>query len=180
MSTRNAVHEGYAYFITLTVVDWVDVFTRPRYKHIILDSLRYCQKEKGLEIWAWVLMSNHLHMIAKAADDKSLSDIIRDFKKFTNKKIIESIIHEPESRREWMLYRFEYAGKYITNVKQYSFWQKGYEAKEIHSTEFLEQKIEYIHQNPVRAEIVLEPHHYFYSSAVDYADGLGLLEVAKV
>lgn len=79
---------GEVYFVTDTVVDWVDIFTRPIYKHIILDSLMYCQKEKGLIIYAWVLMSNHLHAIVGSSEEIKVSDIWRDFKKFTSKKII--------------------------------------------------------------------------------------------
>ena len=180
MSKSNPIQEGYAYYLTLTVVDWIDVFTRPIYRHIIIDSLQYCQKEKGLEIWAWVLMSNHLHMVAKARDGYHLSDILRDFKKFTSKKITEAIQTEPESRREWMLNRFGYAARDNNKHKDFKFWQEGNEAKEIHTTYFLEQKIEYIHNNPVRVEIVDEAHHYKYSSAVDYADGIGLLKIEKV
>jgi len=79
MGIRNKINPGYLYFLTLTVVDWVDVFTRPIYKHILIDSLRHCQQHKGLEISAWVIMTNHLHLIA-AAKANDLSDILRDFK----------------------------------------------------------------------------------------------------
>ena len=85
-------------FITSTIVEWVDVFTRPVYKQIIVDSLKYCQESKGLDIYAWVLMSNHLHAIVSAREGCNLSDILRDFKKFTSKRIIEAINQEPESR----------------------------------------------------------------------------------
>ena len=100
------------YFITSTVIDWVDVFTRPAYKHVIIESLSYCQKEKGLIIYAWVLMTNHLHVIVGAKEGYNISDIIRDFKKFTSKKIIALINDNiQESRRDWMLNRFEYAAR---------------------------------------------------------------------
>lgn len=72
--------------MTDTVVDWVDIFTRPKYKHIIIESLKYCQQEKGLIIYAWVLMTNHLHAIVGVDDSKNISEIWRDFKKFTSKK----------------------------------------------------------------------------------------------
>jgi putative transposase len=81
MGIKNKISEGYIYFLTLTVVDWVDVFTRPVYRHILIDSLKHCQKEKGLEIYAWCLMSNHLHLIASAKEGFNLSDILIDFKK---------------------------------------------------------------------------------------------------
>jgi putative transposase len=180
MGLKNKIHEGYLYFVTLTVVDWVDVFTRPIYRHILLDSLKYCQEKKGLEIYAWVLMSNHLHLIASGHKEKNLSDILRDFKQFTSRHIIQAIQQENESRREWMLHKFQFAA--VTNPKShhFKFWQDGNEVKEVYSNEFLQQKVDYIHQNPVRAELVSEPEHYTYSSAIDYAGGKGLLKVILV
>lgn len=95
------------YFITITVVDCVDIFTRPKYKHIILDSLTYCQQKKGLKIYAWVLMSNHLHMLVSVGQGHTLADVVRDFKKFTSKKILAELEEDmQESRREWMLEHF--------------------------------------------------------------------------
>jgi len=83
MGIRNKISPGYVYYLTLTVVDWVDIFSRPVYKHIIVDSLNYCIANKGLKVYCWCLLSNHLHMIAAASDEDTLSDILRDFKKFT-------------------------------------------------------------------------------------------------
>ena len=98
-------------FLTLTVVDWVDVFIRKQYKDILLDSLRYCQREKGLVVCAYVIMSSHVLLIAQASGEIPLSDILRDFKKFTAKQILHEIEKGGyESRREWMLHRFAYRG----------------------------------------------------------------------
>ena len=83
---QNASH-----FLTFTVCGWIDLFTRKLYKDILVDSFKYCQKEKGLILNAYVIMSNHLHLIAMAAEGFSLSDIIRDFKKFTHHKMIQII-----------------------------------------------------------------------------------------
>jgi len=178
MGLRNKVNEGYIYYLTLTVVDWVDVFTRPRYKHIIVESLKYCQKHKGLELYAWVLMSNHLHLLAASnKEGVTISDILRDFKKFTSKAIVESIQEPGESRQQWMLYRFDFAGKYNPKIKDYKFWQDGNEAKEVFTNRFFDEKLNYIHNNPVRAEIVENPEDYLYSSAKNYAGELGLLKV---
>lgn len=157
------------YFVTLTVVEWVDVFTHKEHKMKIVDSLQYCQKHKGLIIHAWVLMSNHLHMLISSKEGFHLSDILRDFKKFTAKQIIKAIEEEPESRRDWLLYRFEYAGKFKSRIKKYKFWQDGNHAKEVFSYEFMMQKLNYIHQNPVKALIVAEAEHYLFSSARNYA-----------
>ena len=172
---------GEVYFVTDTVVDWVDIFTRPVYKHIIVDSLKYCQQHKGLIIYAWVLMSNHLHAIVGTTGENTLSDIWRDFKKFTSKEIIATIKTEiSESRSEWMLNRFEYSGKNDKKIKNYRFWQEGNDAQGIYLNEYFEQKLNYIHYNPVKAEIVNRPEDYRYSSAIDYAGGKGLLKVVVV
>lgn len=121
-------------------------------------------------------MSNHLHLIA-AAKENNLSDILRDFKKFTSKAIVKAIQEENESRKKWMLNRFEFAGANDIKIKNFKFWQDGNEAKEIHTSTFFDQKLDYIHNNPVVAEIVAEPWHYTYSSALDYSGEKGLLEI---
>ncbi|SIT91655.1 REP-associated tyrosine transposase [Pontibacter indicus] len=177
MGLKNRIVADGLYFLTMTVVDWVDIFTRPTYKHIIVDALKFCQQKKGLKLYAWVLMSNHLHLIAAAEDGKILSDVLRDFKQYTSRKIIATIQSEPESRRQWLLHRFEFNAKPNPKVRHYKVWQDGNEAKEIHSNTFLDQKLEYIHQNPVRAEWVDEPEHYKYSSAANYAELPGLLPI---
>nr|WP_242923049.1 transposase [Pontibacter liquoris] len=162
----------------MTVVDWVDVFTRPVYKHIIVEALRFCQEHKGLKLYAWCLMSNHLHLIASTAEEhKSLSDILRDFKGYTSRKIVACIQEEPESRRQWLLHRFEFNAHLNPKVRHYKVWQDGNEAKELISNAFMDQKLNYIHENPVRAEIVEEPEYYRYSSAANYAGFQGLLEI---
>ena len=108
MSTKyKATTTEDAYFITITTVGWVDLFTRLNQKFIITDSLNYCQQNKGLEIYAYCIMNSHIHLFCKATNGFILSDVIRDFKKFTSKKIIQTIIDEPESRREWLLAYFQ-------------------------------------------------------------------------
>ena len=170
------------YFTTSTVVDWIDVFTRPEYKQIIVESLKHCQKDKGLDIYAWVLMTNHLHMvIGNNNDTYTISDILRDFKKYTNKKIIKAIEENPEeSRRDWMLDRFRFRGKNDNKIKKFKFWQDGNYIEQIYSQDFLDQKINYIHMNPVKQEIIENPEDYLYSSARNYANMEGLLDVIIV
>ncbi|MBS2098524.1 transposase [Carboxylicivirga linearis] len=109
------------YFLTFTVVNWIDVFTRPEYKDVVVDSLRFCQENKKLRIFAWVLMTNHLHMICKTDYPQQLSNLIRDFKQFTAKNLLKMIEEGNESRKEWMLYRFQYAGKYDNRIKDTGF-----------------------------------------------------------
>jgi len=122
MSTAYQVEEqDKLYFLTFQVVYWIDIFTRKRYRDMIIDSLQFCQKEKGLEIFGYVIMSNHLHIIARSSTE-SLSKTIDDFKKFTSKQIIKSIQEEPESRREWMLFMFDRAAQKHKRNKHYQFW----------------------------------------------------------
>lgn len=170
------------YFVTMTVVDWVDVFTRPIYKHCVLESLVYCQKHKGLDIYSWVLMSNHLHMlVGLSGEDGSLSDVLRDFKKFTSKKLVELIANNnQESRKDWMLDRFYFAGKNDKKIKNHKFWQDGSYVEDVYSFDFFKQKLEYIHNNPVVLEIVEKPEDYLYSSARNYAGRVGVLDVLIV
>ena len=169
---------GELYFATMTVVDWIDIFIRPKYKHIILDSFSYCQREKGLKIHAWVLMSNHLHAIIRSEGALPVSDIVRDFKKFTSKEVLKELAKDPlESRRDWMLSHFRFAGNCDKKATNYRFWQDGYHPELIYSYDFFLQKLEYIHNNPVKQEIVCKPEEYLYSSAIDYAGEKGLLEI---
>ena len=169
------------YFVTTTVVDWVDIFTRPRYKHIIVDSLAYCQREKGLRVYAWVLMSNHLHMVVSAAEGHSVAGIMRDFKKYTSRQVAEALENDQqESRREWMLDRMRFAAANDKKVTHYRLWQDGYHPELLYTEEFFQQKIDYIHHNPVKQEIVSRPEDYLYSSARDYVGDKGLLPVITV
>ena len=165
------------HFVTFTIVDWIDVFTRPSYKQIIIESLTYCQQSKGLDIYAFCLMTNHLHLLVSANAPALLPDIIRDFKKHTNKQIIVLVEKEHESRRDWMLYRFAYHAKYDNRIKNYKVWQDGYHAIACDTAKILVQKLDYIHNNPVRAEIVAEPQHYIYSSAANYSGEKGVVDV---
>ena len=168
-----------AHFITATVVDWIDIFTRKTYKDIVIESLAYCIKEKGMLLYGYVIMSNHIHLIVQSKDGK-LSDLIRDFKKFTAKNILEKIQTEPESRKEWMLERFKKATETHGRNKDYQFWQYGNHAEEIYSHKFMWAKLDYIHLNPVRAGIVEKASHYRYSSASNYVHDQGLLNVEIV
>ena len=125
MNTQHRIN-GHVYVITTTVVDWIDIFTRPAYKHIVLESLSYCIANKGMEVYAWVLMTNHLHLLVGITGENTVSDIMRDFKKFTSKKLIDTLQQEyTESRKEWMLDRFEFSGRNDKKIKNFRFWQEG-------------------------------------------------------
>ena len=166
-----------AYFITMTIVGWIDVFTRKNHKKLIVDSLNYCIKNKGLVIFAWCLMSNHLHMICKSEGKNGLSDILRDFKTFTSKKIVEQIINEPESRREWMLEYFSNACSHLKKNQNYKVWQDGNQPKQMDASSLICEKLEYIHNNPIEEMIVENSWEYLFSFARNYADMDGLINV---
>jgi len=168
-----------AYYLTFTVVGWIDIFSRKIYKDIIIDSLKYCQQNKALNIFAYVIMTNHLHLLINC-DEKNLSDIIRDFKKFTSKKIIATIKTEKESRREWMLNLFSFEATKHSRNKNFQFWIQESHPVEIYSNKFITQKVNYIHNNPVKAGIVEKPEEYLYSSARNYADMESMIEVVKL
>ena len=170
MSTKyKATTTEEAYFITITTVGWIDVFTRLNQKQAVINALQYCQQNKGLEIYAYVIMSSHIHLLCKTTDGFILSDVIRDFKKFTSKKIIQTCLDEPESRREWMLAYFQKACEHLKREQHYKVWQDGYHAETIYSNSFIKQKVEYIHNNPVKDKIVSLPEDYYFSSARNYA-----------
>jgi len=182
MGFKYAITSNEKYFLTLTVVDWIDVFTRQELCEIVIDSLKYCQQHKDLQIYSWCLMPGHLHLVASSGSEKhTLSDIMPDFKKFTSKNIVKTIGEIAESRREWLLRHFEYAGKYNPKIKDYKFWQDGLHPIELTSGKFIDQKINYIHQNPVEAVIVYRAEDYKMSSAAQYAGELnGLLDVMVI
>ena len=147
-------------FVTLTVHQWVDVFTRNDYVNIAIESLQFCQAQKGLMIYGWVIMSNHIHLII-SSNKENLSDIIRDFKKYTSTQIIKAIENnEKESRKRWLLWLLKKEDKII-------FWQEGYHAEEIQTKSFFDTKLRYIHLNPVRSGWVEKEEEYSYSSCAD-------------
>jgi len=113
------------HFITITIIDWVDVFTRYNYSELIIESLNFCHKTKGLKIHAFVIMSSHIHLIA-SSNQIPLEEIIRDFKKHTSREIIKLIKEINESRREWLLNKFSYAADRIKRGKNYKVWQDGF------------------------------------------------------
>lgn len=114
-----------------------------------MDSLTYCQKNKGLVVCSFVLMSNHLHIIAYAKENsEGLSNVIRDFKRHTAKQILKAIENGSESRKEWLLMVFKYQAKYNKRNRDYQFWQQDNHPIELESPNWINQKIMYIHLCP--------------------------------
>jgi len=165
MSTKYRTQPDKLYYVTMTVVGWIDVFTRRDYVNIVYDSIRFCQTHKGLRVYAYVVMPNHVHLICDAGE-RNLNDVLRDMKSFTAKAILGAIAaNAQESRREWMLHMFGYHGRGSTQNTKFQFWQHGSHPIELYSHDVIWQKIQYAHRNPVKAGIVSEPEHYLHSSA---------------
>ena len=164
------------YFLTFQIVDWIDVFSSPNYRQIILDSFTFCRKNKGLLLRAYVVMTNHIHLIAEA-ENTNLSDIVRDFKSHTSRQIWKAILSEPESRKEWMVERFEKAAKRHKRNTGYQIWKHDYHAIELISQKFIAQKMNYIHLNPVRAGWVSHENDWMYSSQRNYSGLYSVIEI---
>jgi REP element-mobilizing transposase RayT len=164
------------YFVSFAVVDWLDVFTRNEYKDILLDSLSYSQKNKGMEVFSWCIMTNHIHLVFRSVGELNPEILLGDFKRFTSRKIIQAIIDNPkESRKDWLLEQFKKAAGQSSNVNGYQFWRHDNKPIELWSNKVITEKIDYIHRNPVEEGLVFRPEDYVYSSAMDYSGEKGLL-----
>lgn len=169
-------HEG-LYFVSFATVYWINVFIRDMYFDILVQSLDYCRKNKGMEIYAWCIMPSHVHLIFSAKDNNP-GELLKSLKTYTSKQLQLAIItNVQESRKEWLLWMMRRAGSKNSNVKNRQFWQQNNHPIELWSIEVIEQKLNYIHDNPVESGFVLEPHHWKYSSAIDYSGGKGLLDI---
>jgi REP element-mobilizing transposase RayT len=106
-----------AYFVSFAVVEWIDVFTRNEYKDIVLKSLSFSQQNKGMEIFAWCIMTNHVHLVFRSVGEHKPEDLLGDLKRFTSREIIKAIIDNPkESRKDWLLEQFKKAADQTSNV----------------------------------------------------------------
>ncbi len=180
---NNSVTNQHAcHYITFNTVDWIDVFIKPVYKQIIAHTLNEFIIHKGLTVFAWCLMSNHLHLLLQAKDGTGLSIIERDFKKITANRILEAIQMEPELRREWMLWRFEHFTHSLKKIEKYQVWQSCSNPEFVDFKEpfKVREHLGYIHENPVRDRIVFLPEEYVYSSAGDYAGRKGPVQVKVI
>lgn len=138
---------------------------------MLVESLRHCQENKGLKLYAWLIMSvryisDHVHLIAAAGEGHVLPDILRDLKKYTASRILKAIgEHVQESRKAWMLPIFAKAGASNPNNTHYQFWRQDKYPIQLTFAGVLDQKLNYLHNNPVEAGYVDAPEHYIYSSA---------------
>lgn len=157
----------YPHFITFAVVDWLPVFIDSKPCDIIIDSLKFCRERKGLRIHGYVIMPTHLHLLGSATND--FTGIVRDFKSFTSKQLKK---HLAESGNDIFLWALSRAAELARERDEQSFWQDGYHPEMVYSSEFLEQKLQYIHNNPLRKGLVSVAPGWRYSSAGVYAGEL--------
>ncbi len=178
MSRKYKFHnkEG-LYFVSFATINWIDVFVRDHYFMLMLDSLNFCRKSKGMEIFCYCIMPSHVHLIFRTTHNDP-GAILRDLKTYTSKKMQKTIAENPlESRKDWIIRMMAEEGKSKSNIKHFQFWQQHNKPIELWSSYIIDQKVDYIHMNPVEAGFVLEPEHWKYSSAIDYSGGKGLLEI---
>jgi putative transposase len=168
--------QGGLHFLTFTTVGWIDLFSRKQYRDIFIENLQYCRKHKSLQVGAYVIMSNHIHLIVQCGRER-LSDTVRDLKSYTAKKCIETIKAEPESRRDWLIYMFQYYANVTNRNTDFKIWANDNHPEQITSKDFLMSKLNYTHENPVRAGLVAKPEDYLYSSAANYVHGKGLCDI---
>ncbi len=168
------------YFVSFATINWMDVFVRDEYFMALVNSLDWCRKEKGMEIYCWCIMPSHVHLIFRAKNNNP-GELLKSFKTYTSKVLKVMIEENPqESRKEWLLWMMKRAGLKNSNVKSMQFWQQHNKPIELWSPEVIDQKVDYIHNNPVAAGFVTEAHYWKYSSAIDYSGGRGMLEIDYV
>ncbi len=162
---RYRADEHQPYFCTITVLDWLPVLIESRYIDPIINSLQFCRQHKGLQLFAFVIMPNHVHLIAGA--DVDLHRVMRDFKCFTSRAIHELLKEDQRATILQLLYdatrRSREAGDEL------GLWQEGFHPQELSSLAVFEQKLRYLHENPVRKRLVVAPQDWWYSSARCYA-----------
>jgi len=158
--------ETKAYFITFTLVEWVKLFDNNNFTIIVIDSIKFCQKEKGLELFGYCIMPSHVHLIVRSTKIK-LSNIIRDIKKFTSAEIIRTLKKDKSNLVK--LETFSKAAQLIRRNKNFKVWQDGYHPEVITSNKLFYQKLNYIHCNPLEAGLANIITDYPFSSARNYA-----------
>jgi len=161
---RYRADENLPYFCTLTVRDWTPIFIDSRYIDPLIESLRYCRAHKALELFAFVVMPNHLHLIAAAPD---LHAVMRDYKRFTSRTIHDRLIADQRTTiLKWLNSAAQSARR---DRDEFSFWDDGFHPEALYSPDVLAQKLRYLHDNPVRKGLVASPQDWHYSSARWYA-----------
>jgi len=173
--SRYKIYEPtHPHFITFTVLHWIPIFTNTKSVSIVIDSLKYLQKSDNLKIYAYVILENHLHLVASSDD---LPKTIKKFKSYTAREIIKLLQKE---NIKTILDQLAFYKKAHKTHTEYQVWQEGFQPKLIQNEKIMIEKIKYIHNNPVKRGYVDEPKHWRYSSARDYEGIEGLIEIEKV
>ncbi len=159
------------HFLTITVVNWIPLFSSPYLVQILLDSLCFLQKEERMTLYAYSIMENHLHLTAAALD---LSKQIGDFKSYPARKMIDYLI---ENKAYRVLDQLAWHKARHKEDRDYQLWQEGAHPELIQGVEMMRQKVEYIHNNPVKRGYIDLPTHWRYSSARNYEGLEGLIPV---
>jgi putative transposase len=169
------------YFVTFTVVNWIDAFIREENRNIFYESVKYCQENKGLEVYGYCIMTSHIHMII-GTKKGNISDIVRDLKSFTSRKIRKNLeASTSESRKEWMLWMFGRAGKKNERNIDYQFWMQHNHPIELLSREMTLQRLNYMHQNPVEIGFIEKAEEWLHSSCGDYyGNRKGLIDLVFI
>ena len=166
-----------AYFVTFTITEWIKVLWHDSGKMIIVDAIKYYQQHRGLVLYAYCIMPNHVHLIAQSNENKTLSEILRDLKKITSRIISKKLEIENSKEGNMILDAFIQAGKNLKRIRNYKVWQDGNRPMALYSNKFIWQKLDYIHNNPIEAGIVETAEDYLYSSARNYAEMESVLNV---
>ena len=162
---------SFPYFLTMTVVDWLPIFANREVADIILNSLRYLQEEKKAKLYAYVIMKSHVHCVVQSDE---LKKVIQSFKSYTARAIID---YFTERQNADILRKLKQNKLSYKTKSEYQVWQEGSHPKEITTDTMMYQKIEYIHNNPVRKGYVEEASFWHYSSAQNYEGKQGVMNV---
>jgi len=165
MRSRYRVHHpDRAHFVTCTIVEWLPVFTSAACCDILVRSLEHCRQQKSLKIYAWVILDNHFHGILAAPN---LSPVLRDLKSFTARELLTQLEIEG---RNWLLEQLRYR-RAAHKPNEHQIWQEGSHPQVIADDAMMHQKLEYLHNNPVKRGWVVAPEHWRYSSAHEWLGG---------
>jgi len=172
-SRYKIIQQDAPHFVTLTVLHWIPVFTRPQTVGIILDSLGFLINE-GLKVHAYVILENHLHLVVQSTE---LNKDLARLKSYTARQLISYLV---KHKVNTILEQLAFYKKAHKDDRAYQFWQEGVHPELIQSDLMMQQKIEYIHQNPVKRGYVDQAAHWRYSSARDYEGEMGLIKIDKI
>jgi REP element-mobilizing transposase RayT len=169
------------FFVSFAVINWIDLFIRNEYKEVLITSIQYCQQHKDLDVYAYCIMTSHVHLIIGSRGN-GMSNIMRDLKRHTSESLRKTIQQYPrKSRKEWMLQMMEEAGKQNSNNIGFQLWQQDNHPIALSTEKIMQQKLDYLHNNPVEAGFVEKPEDWLYSSAKQYyTEKKGMVDIIQI